>query len=143
MSPKLHFKPASMLIVFFLCHNDPSIISRESCGYHDYKVKVIKIKFTLFCLQTMYLCKFGQNPSMVQILAQGNLILDISECCCDLENKIKVTKILSTLPLLPTMYLCEFGQNPSTGSEDNAQKPYFGHLKCCCDLENKVEVTKI
>ena len=45
-----------------LCHNDPSIILRESMhkhnfgqtlklqcfGYHEYKVKVIKIKLTLF-----------------------------------------------------------------------------------------------
>ena len=32
-------------------------------------------------------------PSLVQSIAQGNPILDISEYRCDLENKVKVTNI--------------------------------------------------
>ena len=67
-----------------LCHNDtdrnPSIISRESVlkhnfgqtlklqcrGYLEYKVKVIKMYLTLFCLQKMYQCKFGGKNPLVQ-----------------------------------------------------------------------------
>ena len=65
-----------------LCHNVPSIISKESIykhnfgqtlklqiGYSEYKVKVIKIYSTLFCLQTnyVYLCKFGtEEKRLVQ-----------------------------------------------------------------------------
>ena len=62
MSPQPQFELASMAYCSLLCHNDPSIILRESmhkhnfgqilklqcCGYHEYKVKVIKIKLTLF-----------------------------------------------------------------------------------------------
>ena len=29
---------------------------KKRCGYLEYKVKVIIILLTLFCLQTMYLC---------------------------------------------------------------------------------------
>ena len=30
---------------------------KKCCGYREYKVKVIKIKFTLFFLQTNYMCR--------------------------------------------------------------------------------------
>ena len=42
-------------------HNFGQTLNLQCCGYHEYKVKVIKILLTLFCLQTMYLCKFGEE----------------------------------------------------------------------------------
>ena len=86
-------------------------------------------------LQQCIYASLVKIPPLAQSIAQGNLILDISECRCDLENEVKVTKILSTLPLLPTVHLCEFGQNPSTGSEDNTWKPYFGHFSAAVTLK--------
>ena len=44
-------------------------------------------------LPTMYLCKFGQNPSTGSEDNAWKPYLDISKCQCDLENKVKVTKI--------------------------------------------------
>ena len=48
----------------------------KCCGYCEYKVKVIKIQSTLFCIQTMYLCKFGaEKPTGSEDRAQKRLNL--------------------------------------------------------------------
>ena len=76
----------------------------------------------LIPLPTMYLCKFGQNPSAGSAEKHGNPILDISKCQDDLGKLGQAHQNLINSSPLPTMYPCKFGQNPSTGSEDNAQK---------------------
>ena len=44
------------------------------CGYREYKVQVIRI--ILFCLKTMYLCKFdAENPTGSEETAQKRLSL--------------------------------------------------------------------
>ena len=57
----------------------------------------MKILLTLFCLQTMYLCKFGgENPTGSEDRAQKRLILQIFGDG-DLENKMTL-KIRSKSP---------------------------------------------
>ena len=63
-----------MLTALFMCHDDPSIISRESIHKHNFgqalkvqsdvvtvKIRSMSLKSNklFFRLQTMYLCKFG------------------------------------------------------------------------------------
>ena len=59
----------------------------KCCGDLEHKVKVIKIQLTLFCLYTMYLCKFGGNPPTgSEDTAQKRLIFTVFLKDGDLEN---------------------------------------------------------
>ena len=71
-------------------------------------------------------------PPLVQSIAQGTLIFDISECLCDLENLAKVTKIYQLFP---------FSQQYIYTSLVKIHPIWFrNHIldvsKCRCDLEN-------
>ena len=82
---------------------------------------------------------------LVQKIAHGNNILDISKCSCDLENTVTFVRSPKSNQLFPT-----FKQSISASLvkiHPLAQKITHGnHIldisKCLCDPENKVKVTK-
>ena len=60
----------------------------KCCGYLEYKIKFIEIQLTLFCMQTLYQCKFDvEKFTGSEDRAQKRLILQFLKDC-DHDNEV-------------------------------------------------------